>query len=138
MGLLALDVPTSRYQIEIALAAQDQPLDVNAGPLPGDVEIPGGIFQLGSSAQTPFLFDNEKWAHPVRERITSGALTRFRTYSGLTSSILRIRPQTPSAVTALPTTRSFERFVRAKLGQDGGQYRRSPACLVRMRRDALL
>ena len=50
---------------ELALAARGLPADAAAGPLPGDVEIPGGTFQLGSSPQAPFLFDNEKWAHPV-------------------------------------------------------------------------
>ncbi len=36
-----------------------------AGALPGDVEIPGGTFLLGASADEPFVFDNEKWAHPL-------------------------------------------------------------------------
>lgn len=36
-----------------------------AGPLPGDVQIPGGTFQLGAMQDEPFVFDNEKWAHPV-------------------------------------------------------------------------
>lgn len=35
------------------------------GPLPGDVEIPGGTFQLGATRDAPFVFDNEKWAHPA-------------------------------------------------------------------------
>jgi iron(II)-dependent oxidoreductase len=37
-----------------------------SGPLPGDVRIPGGEFVLGARADEPFVFDNEKWAHPVR------------------------------------------------------------------------
>jgi iron(II)-dependent oxidoreductase len=36
-----------------------------AGPCPGDVEISGGDFTLGASPEYPFVFDNEKWAHPV-------------------------------------------------------------------------
>jgi iron(II)-dependent oxidoreductase len=36
------------------------------GPLTGDAKIPGGTFTMGSSPDAPFLFDNEKWAHPVR------------------------------------------------------------------------
>jgi len=36
-----------------------------AGPLPGDVEIPGGTFLLGALPGNGFVFDNEKWAHPV-------------------------------------------------------------------------
>ena len=43
-------------------ATRDAP---QAGPLPGDVEVPGGRFLLGATPQAPFLFDNEKWAHPV-------------------------------------------------------------------------
>jgi iron(II)-dependent oxidoreductase len=35
------------------------------GALPGDVGIPGGVFLLGSGREEPFVFDNEKWAHPV-------------------------------------------------------------------------
>jgi iron(II)-dependent oxidoreductase len=43
-------------------------LTPEAGPLPGDVQIPGGTFHLGASTDEPFVFDNEKWAHPVRLR----------------------------------------------------------------------
>ena len=35
------------------------------GPLKGDAEIAGGRFSLGSDPGEPFVFDNEKWAHPV-------------------------------------------------------------------------
>lgn len=38
------------------------------GPLSRDVSIPGGTFQLGASPEEPFVFDNEKWAHPVEIR----------------------------------------------------------------------
>ncbi len=41
------------------------PVEIGGGPLPGDVEIPGATFQLGATPDSPFLFDNEKWAHPV-------------------------------------------------------------------------
>ena len=34
-------------------------------PLAGDVEILGGPFMLGAPQNLPFVFDNEKWAHPV-------------------------------------------------------------------------
>ncbi len=30
-----------------------------------DVAVPGGTFLLGASPDEPFVFDNEKWAHPV-------------------------------------------------------------------------
>ncbi len=37
-----------------------------AGGLEGDVEVPGGRFALGATPDgEPFVFDNEKWAHPV-------------------------------------------------------------------------
>jgi iron(II)-dependent oxidoreductase len=40
-----------------------------AGPLPGDAEIAGGTFLLGAvPGRDPFVFDNEKWAHPVDVR----------------------------------------------------------------------
>ena len=34
-------------------------------PCAGDVEIPGGTFLLGAEQESPFVFDNEKWVHPV-------------------------------------------------------------------------
>jgi iron(II)-dependent oxidoreductase len=36
-----------------------------SGPLPGDARVPGGTFMLGAREDEPFVFDNEKWAHPV-------------------------------------------------------------------------
>lgn len=36
-----------------------------AGALEGDVAIPGGTFLLGGRPEDAFLFDNEKWVHPV-------------------------------------------------------------------------
>ena len=39
--------------------------EIGGGPLPGDVEVPGGIYMLGGTSDMPFIFDNEKWAHPV-------------------------------------------------------------------------
>ncbi len=39
--------------------------EVGGGALPGDVRVPGGMYQLGASPDLPFVFDNEKWAHPV-------------------------------------------------------------------------
>jgi iron(II)-dependent oxidoreductase len=35
------------------------------GGLPGDAELPGGRFLLGALMGDPFVYDNEKWAHPV-------------------------------------------------------------------------
>jgi iron(II)-dependent oxidoreductase len=37
-----------------------------AGPWPGDVEVPGSRYLLGAvPGRDAFVFDNEKWAHPV-------------------------------------------------------------------------
>jgi len=35
------------------------------GRLAGDAQIPGGSFMLGATPRDGFVFDNEKWAHPV-------------------------------------------------------------------------
>jgi gamma-glutamyl hercynylcysteine S-oxide synthase len=45
--------------------AQALPEALGGGPWPGDVDIPGGTFYLGATPDLPFMFDNEKWAHPV-------------------------------------------------------------------------
>jgi len=41
-------------------------LPASPGPNRGDVELSGGPFQLGAVRDSRFVFDNEKWAHPVR------------------------------------------------------------------------
>jgi iron(II)-dependent oxidoreductase len=43
-------------------------VEMEAGPLSGDAEIPGGRFMLGALPGGSFVFDNEKWAHPVELR----------------------------------------------------------------------
>ena len=50
--------------------------EAEAGPLPGDVAVPGGVLQLGSPPGTPFVFDNEKWAHPVEVRPSASRVRR--------------------------------------------------------------
>ena len=35
---------------------------------PRDVAVPGGAFALGATPDESFVFDNEKWAHPVEVR----------------------------------------------------------------------
>jgi len=37
-----------------------------AGPLDGDVEVPGACFTLGAQQDEPFVFDNEKWGHQIK------------------------------------------------------------------------
>ena len=57
-GRQTLAYPTPDYGVTRAVSAP-------AGRLEGDAEIPGGTFLMGSPQDAPFLFDNEKWAHPV-------------------------------------------------------------------------
>ncbi len=40
-------------------------VDEKGAPPGGDAEVPGGTFLLGAPPDTPFAFDNEKWAHAV-------------------------------------------------------------------------
>ena len=55
------------------------------GALPGDVEVPGGVHLLGAARREHFVFDNEKWAHPVamapfamaRAPVTQGEFAGF-------------------------------------------------------------
>jgi ergothioneine biosynthesis protein EgtB len=56
---------TLGYPAPVFAAAQEVAEEAVAGPLPGDVAVPGGALQLGSPREAPFVFDNEKWAHPV-------------------------------------------------------------------------
>jgi len=59
--------------------------DTAGGALPGDVEIPGGTFMVGATPDLQFVFDNEKWAHPVtvkpfriaRAPVTNGEFAAF-------------------------------------------------------------
>ncbi len=67
-------------------------IDTNAGPLPGDVQIPGGRFMLGAGSGEEFVFDNEKWAHEVevkpyriaRAAVTNEEYIKFVDASGYT------------------------------------------------------
>jgi iron(II)-dependent oxidoreductase len=62
------------------------------GPWPGDVLIPGGRVLLGALPSEPFVFDNEKWAHPVdvrpfriaRAAVTQGEFADFVEAQGYT------------------------------------------------------
>jgi iron(II)-dependent oxidoreductase len=57
---------TLAYPAPAFVAAGPAPPEAEAGPWPGDARLPGGTFQLGAApGQDPFVFDNEKWAHPV-------------------------------------------------------------------------
>jgi gamma-glutamyl hercynylcysteine S-oxide synthase len=45
-----------------------EPEVAGGGDLPGDAAVPGGIWLAGAGPEAPFVFDNEKWAHPVELR----------------------------------------------------------------------
>ncbi|MBI3993133.1 MAG: ergothioneine biosynthesis protein EgtB [Candidatus Lambdaproteobacteria bacterium] len=56
--------PTPPIEVTAApAAAVPSPTEQEASS--GNAAIPGGEFQLGAMPDEPFLFDNEKWAHPV-------------------------------------------------------------------------
>ncbi|MDP4005944.1 selenoneine synthase SenA [Methylobacterium sp. NEAU K] len=67
-----------------AFAGEPAP-ETGGGPWPGDAAIPGGTFRLGSEPGGAFVFDNEKWAHPVeiapfriaRAPVTNAAFAAF-------------------------------------------------------------
>ena len=51
---------------ETAQAGAETPrAEAETAPTDGDVSIPGGRIDIGASRDEPFVFDNEKWAHPV-------------------------------------------------------------------------
>ena len=55
-----LSYPTPEFQIAIDY------ISPAAGPLSGDVDVPGGEIELGSHTGGPFIFDNEKFAHVTK------------------------------------------------------------------------
>jgi iron(II)-dependent oxidoreductase len=46
-------------------AAGHDAAPAESGPFPGDAPVPGGTYRLGAERDGGFVFDNEKWAHPV-------------------------------------------------------------------------
>ena len=81
-----VDVP-ARYFYELAIRHEDMhvealaytrqtlryprpqslgiPASPGAGAWPGDADVPGGRWRLGSTRADGFVFDNEKWAHEI-------------------------------------------------------------------------
>ena len=63
----------------------EAPVDASGAEAIGDAEVPGGTFLLGAAADGEFVFDNEKWAHPVelvpfriaRAPVTQAAFAEF-------------------------------------------------------------
>lgn len=70
---------------DLGSATHDEGGGLTVDHLADDAEIPGGSFLLGALPQAPFLFDNEKWAHPVeiapfriaRAAVTNAEFARF-------------------------------------------------------------
>jgi ergothioneine biosynthesis protein EgtB len=63
---LTLILQTHGYALpalSLISAASTPPVDPTYRP--HDIEVPGGMFCLGANPDEPFVFDNEKWAHPV-------------------------------------------------------------------------
>jgi iron(II)-dependent oxidoreductase len=60
-----LNYPPPRLSVGTGRTA---PCNESQGALPGDVSIPGGAFALGALPGEPFVFDNEKWSHPITIR----------------------------------------------------------------------
>jgi iron(II)-dependent oxidoreductase len=67
------DMHAENLTLILQTLGYQRPALVRAGPaappvaaeLPPDVAVPGGTFALGAAPDEPFVFDNEKWAHPV-------------------------------------------------------------------------
>ncbi len=56
----------TRQTLEYPTPAIGQvPKALMQGSLDGDARIPGGSFMLGARREDGFVFDNEKWAHPL-------------------------------------------------------------------------
>jgi iron(II)-dependent oxidoreductase len=55
-----LGYPAPRLSGAVAASASE-----GDTPWGGDVSVAGGTFPLGADPNEPFVFDNEKWAHPV-------------------------------------------------------------------------
>ncbi|MSP16609.1 MAG: ergothioneine biosynthesis protein EgtB [Myxococcales bacterium] len=64
----AITLQTHGYPAPALLADARAASRPDASPRAGDVTHPGGAFLLGATADAPFVFDNEKWAHEVRLR----------------------------------------------------------------------
>ena len=62
---LTLILQTLGYGRPALVRARSSALPAAGDEMPGDVAVPGGTFALGASPDEPFVFDNEKWAHPV-------------------------------------------------------------------------
>lgn len=73
------------------------PTNEGGGPCPGEVEVPGGRYMLGGSKKQPWLFDAERFEHPVvikpfaidKAPVTNAAYAEFIEAGGLVPFQLR-------------------------------------------------
>lgn len=83
---------TLAYPTPKLAGAADVSTERKAGSHAGWAHVPGGTFLLGASKNAPFLFDNEKWAHPVifksfeiaKSPVTNGEFQAFVDEGGYT------------------------------------------------------
>jgi iron(II)-dependent oxidoreductase len=114
--------------------ANDEAAKVSSGgPYPGDVEVPGGIFVVGATADFPFVFDNEKWAHAVeikpfqiaRAPVTNGEFLNFVEAGGYRNAQLWSREgwHWLESGASPDLERSFARFFNQNTGESPEQPR---------------
>jgi iron(II)-dependent oxidoreductase len=68
---------------------------IDSGYRVRDVDVPGGSFALGATPDEPFVFDNEKWAHPVEVapfRIASTPVTNAEFQQFVDDGAYGLRP----------------------------------------------
>jgi gamma-glutamyl hercynylcysteine S-oxide synthase len=86
LAALHEDMHAENLTLVLTSLGYAQPAVAPSGPEPlidetfrhHDVTVPGGAFMLGATPDEPFVFDNEKWAHPVLVkpfRIAAAAVT---------------------------------------------------------------
>ncbi len=77
-----LEYPQPSFDFVESEPPFDEP---RATTLSRDAEVPGGLYQLGATADLPFIFDNEKWAFSLevapfkiaRATVTNGEFKEF-------------------------------------------------------------
>lgn len=71
LAALHEDMHAENLTLALQTLGYPRPAFPRAGPsldethVPHDASVPGGTVQIGASPDEPFVFDNEKWAHPV-------------------------------------------------------------------------
>jgi len=94
----------------------------DAGGLSGDVPVPGGSWQLGSTAAEGFIFDNEKWAHEMALapfRIARAPVTNAEFAAFVEADGYRVREFWSDAGWAWRERRNAERPVYWQAKRDG-------------------